>query len=450
MRRIGTAFLWAGGLALGVMAATLGIKYAFAFAILLVTPIALMIKPERGLNLLAAYAVIDFIFRTRGGMLSGIWDELLFILMIAVFFLHLLINNKGFPIKLTPLDMPIFVFFGISVFLLLVNSPEFHVALEGIRVILQYILWYFVAINIINHRNAVRKLLLVLIVIAVFLSLHGIYQYIIGVEIPTTWYDSKYETSMRTRVFSIIGSPNILGSLLVLMLPITLSFVLNERGWLRKLVYLGAMGAMALCLVFTFSRGAWLAFALSAVIYTLLKDRRLIVPMVLGVVVLLIAVPQIGDRIAYMLSPEYMASSARGGRIARWTAALEAVKTSPIFGVGLGRYGGAVAMRYIPGSFYADNFYLKTAAEMGMIGLSSFIYLLYRGCIESLRTIRELKDPKLYNMAVGIFAGLLGILAQNAVENVFEVPMMATYFWLLVAVLLSLRYVEAASQWEVK
>ena len=450
MKKVGIGFLWIGGLALGIIAAKLGLKYAFIFSILLITPIALIIKPERGLNLLAAYAVIDFVFRTRGGMLSGIWDELLFIVMIGVFLVHLLVKGEGFPFRLTALDVPIFVFFGISIFLLLVNSPELHVAMEGIRVILQYILWYFVAVNIIKDRNAVRKLLLVLVVIAVFLSLHGIYQYIIGVEIPTTWYDSKHETTMRTRVFSIIGSPNILGSLLVLMLPITLSFVLNERGWLRKLIYIGAMGAMALCLVFTFSRGAWLAFALSAAVYTLLKDKRLIIPMLLGVVVLLIAVPQVGDRIAYMLSPEYMVSSARGGRIARWTAAIEAVKTSPIFGVGLGRYGGAVAMRYIPGSFYADNFYLKTMAEMGIVGLTGFIYLLYRGCIESLKTIRGLKDPKLYNMAVGIFAGLIGILAQNSVENVFEVPMMATYFWLLVAVILSLRYIELAPQCEVK
>ncbi|MEW9121225.1 MAG: O-antigen ligase family protein [Thermotaleaceae bacterium] len=450
MKKMSTLLFLIGGLGLGIIAAKLGIKYAFALSILMIGPIAMMLKPTRGLYLLASYAVLDFVFRTQGGMLSGLWDELLFVGIVGLFLIHMLIQSKGFAIQLTNLDVPIFIFFGISIFLLLINSPELHIAVEGIRVILQYILWYFVAINIIKEPVAVKKILLILIVIGLILSLHGIYQYIIGVEIPTTWYDSKHETSMRTRVFSIIGSPNILGSLLVLILPITLSFVLNERGWLRKLLYLGAMGAMVLCLVFTFSRGAWLAFALSAVIYTLLKDKRLAIPMVLGGILLLVLVPQIGDRIAYMLSPEYMLSSARGGRIARWTAALEAVKTSPLFGVGLGRYGGAVAMRNIPGSFYTDNFYLKTMAEMGIVGVTAFLYLLYRGAIESLRAIRKLKDDRLHNIGLGIFTGLIGLLAQNAVENVFEVPMMATYFWILVAVILSLPSMEDKGHCEVK
>jgi undecaprenyl pyrophosphate phosphatase UppP len=39
----------------------------------------------------------------------------------------------------------------------------------------------------------------------------------------------------------------------------------------------------------------------------------------------------------------------------------------------------------------------------------------------------------------GLFIGILGIFFQNAVENVFEVPMMVVLFWGVVALALSYR-----------
>ena len=38
-------------------------------------------------------------------------------------------------------------------------------------------------------------------------------------------------------------------------------------------------------------------------------------------------------------------------------------------------------------------------------------------------------------MAIGLFSGAMGVLAQNFVENIFEVPAMVVYFYLAVALL---------------
>lgn len=429
------------GLIMGIISGKLGIYYGLILGGAFVFTISLMIKPHWSLYILAGYSIIDFIFRTTGGRIAGLWDELLLILMIVVYLINLIVTSQGFKYKLTSMDVPIISFFGISVFLLLINSPDLYIAVDGIRVILQFVIWYFLAVNMIKEKSTVKNLLIILILLTFFISLHGIYQYIIGVEIPSTWFDSA-ESGMRTRVFSIIGSPNILGGLMVLISPISLAFVLNEEKYIKKLVYFTMMMSMLLCLVFTFSRGAWLAFGFATIVFALLKDKRLIIPLILGTIVLLIAVPEIGSRMTYMLSPQYFASSARGGRIIRWTMAIETIKTSPLFGVGIGRYGGATAMRHIPGSFYVDNFYLKTMAEMGIVGFVAFAFLLYRVGIESLKTIRGVRDPEILNLSIGVFTGLLGVIAHNAVENVFEVPMMTSYFWILVAVMISFRYIS--------
>ena len=431
------------GLALGIVAGKLGLAYGVLLGGALAVGMGMLLRPSLGLYFLAGYAVLDYGFRITGGMLAGLWDELLFFGVVATYVGHLIVRGKALDYRLTALDVPIFIFAGVSIFLLLFNSPELHIAIDGIRVVIQYLLWYFVAINLIRDKLVAKRILNILLWTTVLISFHGIYQYVVGVEIPTSWYDSRFETSVTTRVFSIIGSPNILGSLLVLMIPINLAFVINEQRWVKKLLYFGGLLAMILCLVFTLSRGAWLAFALAALIYAIIKDKRLLIPLAVGGAIIMLAVPQIGDRIAYMLSPQYMESSARGGRIARWTMAIEAIKANPWFGEGIGRFGGATAMRHIPGSLYTDNFYLKTLAEMGIVGFTAFIYLLYRGCIEAARVLRQLKegqDRELFNLGVGIFTGLIGVLAHNGVENVFEVPMMSSYFWLLLAMIISFRY----------
>ncbi|MFW5648913.1 MAG: O-antigen ligase family protein [Candidatus Alkaliphilus sp. MAG34] len=423
------------GLILGIISGKIGICYGIVLGMAVIFMVSLVFKPHLSLYVLAGYSFVDYIFRYSGGLVSGLWDELLFIVMVGAFLINLIVTSKGFEYRLTSMDMPIIVFGGVSIFLLLINSPDMYIALEGARVMLQHIVWYFAAVNIVKDKNIAKNVIKLLILITFIISLHGIYQYIVGVEIPSSWYDSA-ESGMRTRVFSIIGSPNILGGLLVLVFPITLAFGFNEIKPFKKIIYFLMTMSMMLCLVFTFSRGAWLAFCFVAVVFAILKDKRLIIPIVIGVIVLVIALPEIGNRMLYMFSPVYFASSAKGGRIIRWVQAIETIKTGPLLGVGLGRYGGATAMRYIPGSVYTDNFYLKTMAEMGVVGFIAFIFMLYRVVIESLKTIRYAEDSDTTNISIGIFTGLLGVLAHNLVENVFEVPMMTSYFWLLAAIMI--------------
>jgi O-antigen ligase len=115
--------------------------------------------------------------------------------------------------------------------------------------------------------------------------------------------------------------------------------------------------------------------------------------------------------------------------------------------MGFGRFGGAVAARYeIAGTFYVDNFYLKTAVETGIIGIVSFLGLLISALRQGLRSIWMVQDKLLQDIGIGVFSGLIGVIAHNAVENVFEVPMMSTLFWILVAALVSMRYVEIPEQ----
>ncbi|WP_250277925.1 O-antigen ligase family protein [[Clostridium] colinum] len=399
---------------------------------------------------LCLYPFIDFILRSFAPSIASIWDELLFIAMFLIWGYKYLRYRDQEGFKQTPLDLLVILFLIAMIVVLILNSPDYKISLEGFRAVVQYILWYFVIIQLLKDTNGAKRLCLIFVIVVSLMAIHGVYQYIIGVEMPAGWVDSK-EAGVRTRVFSILTSPNILGSLMTLALPLTLSFgAISKNNKTKALFYILAL-MMVACLIFTFSRGAWIGFGVAILAYVFLKDKRLLIPVIILGLLAIVLVPGIANRITYMLSPEYIESSLRGGRLVRWLTGLQILKGTPLFGVGLGHFGGAVAINnnlsYLVGTemvetFYMDNYYLKTAVETGLFGLFAFVILMYQIIINSIRTIRITTDKISKELEIGIFAGLFGVIVHNFVENVFEVPMMTSCFWLLVAVLMHFWYIN--------
>ncbi len=395
------------------------------------------------LYLVVLYVILDWVFRQVAfTSLQGIWDELLFIFIVGVWMYRIAVD------RLRPqgssMLLPIILYGAVMIVLFLINSPSNVVALEGTRVMLQYIFWFFLGYNLLFTRVQAKGLADVFLLVCTLVALYGVYQYLTGVEIPLGWVDSK-ETSITTRVFSIIGSPNILGSLIILALPLAFTMYFTSSSSVKKLFYAGLLLPLALCLVLTYSRGAWLAFILEAVLLGLWVDRRIIIAMVLLAVLTPALMPTVYDRLAYMASPEYLVSSERGGRLGRWDKALDYWQTSPTVGVGLGEFGGAVAARYYPeDSFYADNWYLKVGTETGWIGLLATLLLFVIALRKARRSLDITSDDFLRCMGLGILIGMIGVLAHNCVENVFEVPMMASYFWFFLGIVLAFPYLSGS------
>lgn len=434
----------------GIFGAFLGIEKIIIFSLVLAMMGIVFANYQIIAYILCLYPFIDFVLRSFVPSIASIWDELLFIAMFLVWGYKYLKYRDQEGVKQTPLDLPVILFLIAMLVVFILNSPDYRISLEGFRAVIQYILWYFVIIQLLKDTKGAKRLCIIFVIVVSLMAIHGVYQYIIGVEMPAGWVDSK-EAGVRTRVFSILTSPNILGSLLTLALPLTLSFgVISKNIKTKSLFYFLAL-MMVGCLVFTFSRGAWIGFGVAILAYVFLKDKRLLVPVIILGLLAVVLVPGIANRITYMLSPEYIESSLRGGRLVRWITGLQILKGTPLFGVGLGHFGGAVAINnelsYLVGTemvetFYMDNYYLKTAVETGLFGLFAFVMLMYQIIVNGLRTIRITTDKVSKELEIGIFAGLFGVIVHNFVENVFEVPMMTSCFWLLVAVLMHFWYIN--------
>ena len=434
----------------GIFGAFLGIEKVLIF-LLILSIIGIVLADYHIIAYaLCLYPFIDFVLRSFVPNIASVWDELLFIAMFLVWGYKYLKYREQDGLKQTPLDLPVILFLIAMLVVFIINSPDYRISLEGFRAVIQYILWYFVIIQLLKDTKGAKRICLIFVIVVSLMAIHGVYQYIIGVEMPAGWVDSK-EAGVKTRVFSILTSPNILGSLVTLALPLTLSFgAISKNNKTKVLFYILAL-TMVGCLVFTFSRGAWIGFGVAILVYAFLKDKGLLIPVLIVGLLAAVLVPGIANRITYMLSPEYIESSLRGGRLVRWITGLQILKGTPLFGVGLGHFGGAVAMNndlyYLVGTemvetFYMDNYYLKTAVETGLFGLFAFVMLMYQIIVNGLRTIRITTDKVSKELEIGILAGLFGVIVHNFVENVFEVPMMTSCFWLLVAVLMHFWYIN--------
>lgn len=109
--------------------------------------------------------------------------------------------------------------------------------------------------------------------------------------------------------------------------------------------------------------------------------------------------------------------------------------------MGLGQFGGSVALSHkLNNTFSMDNYYIKTAVEMGLVGLIALIVLLYNTFIHCYRALSKIADQEQKDWAMGILAGLVCVILYNLTENMLEIPLLSSYFWMFAGIIMFLAY----------
>lgn len=404
------------------------------------------------LTVLGLYCGVDYVLRNvlSVPVLSSLWDEAL--LLVSFLWILRLRMDRPTPLedRTNPLDVPLLAFLALGFLLMNTVYDYYSISVDGYRATVQYMLWFFVVTRMLRDDRDFRTLYFAMVALATVIALHGIYQYIVAVPIPSNWTDQA-EQSVRTRVFSIFGSPNIMGDYMVMFAPMAAGLAYYLPKTWQKLLAWACAFAMCFACLFTMSRGAWVAMAVAVVLFCLLVDRRLFALLVVAAVAAMF-LPFVASRIGYLFTEQFAESTARGGRASRWHYGLNYLVESghPWLGLGLGMFGGAIAMQtkiidqwdY----FYLDNYYLKIMVEMGYLGFAFFVVLLAALVLIGLRCVRRsglihrAGGPRMQPLAAGILSGLCGVLAHCYFENIFEEPYMMAYFWMMAAMLVYLGF----------
>lgn len=346
------------------------------------------------------------------------------------------------PLSFKEIEMPI-VLFLLVMLISTFTSRNPGGSFRDLALHLGGLSFLFVMSNTVKDKESLNRIITVMVFSAFLVGLYGLYQYVVGVEVESAWLDVENNPGIRTRVYSVFNNPNILAEYLIMTIPLGISLFWFSKKLHKKIIFLGMSLVMSLSLIFTLSRGGWIGFAFSALIFILLVEKRLLlslIPISIGGLYLL---PQtILNRI---MSIGNLGDSSNAYRIKIWEITGEIIKDNPIAGVGFGhipfKETFETYIRTMP-TFHAHNTYLQTAAEIGIPGLIAFLFFLFILFKYAIVNLVNSEDHYIRIMTAGVISGLGGVLVHGGVENILYLPRIIFTFWIMISFIVTLSKIH--------
>lgn len=353
--------------------------------------------------------------------------------------------NEHSDLTKSNIDIPIILYLIIIV-ISTITSINFTGSLRDLALHLGGLSFVFVMVNSIKTKNAFNAIVTVLVLSATLVALYGLYQYVVGVEIDAAWLDVENNPDVRVRVYSVFHNPNILAEYLIMIIPLSVGLFWYTKKISKKIIFLGTTLIMVLAMLMTLSRGSWVGFAFSALVFILLLERRLllsVVPISLGAVYFL---PQsILNRI---MSIGNFADSSIAYRFTMWDITMDIIRDYPIAGVGFGhlpfKQVFETYIRTMP-IYHSHNTYLQTAVEMGIPGLLVFLFLLFVVFKYGILKLVKCDDRYIRILSASALSSLGGVLVHGMAENVLYLPRIIFTFWIIVGLILTLDRIRGGN-----
>lgn len=274
--------------------------------------------------------------------------------------------------------------------------------------------------------------------VSLLVSAIGIAQKVFGVTAEGIWVDPKQFPDIKVRVFSTLVNPNILAGYLVLVIAYSTAFFNQTKAYKKwRCLFLGTGLLAALCLLYTYSRGNWIACAVMLLAFCVLFCRKAFIPILGGGAA---ALALGGTAVLHRLE------SIQGGyggdtSIALRMAYLKSTKwIIEEFPWGVGWYGYRFV--YPTYNFYlADksvimyhchNIFLNVLAELGWQGLLVFLVIWFGIFFPAgWRLAYHGRSLWLKAMGRGYVLATVGIIIGGLTDHVYFNTQMGLLFWLL-------------------
>jgi len=238
--------------------------------------------------------------------------------------------------------------------------------------------WTLVVSGVLQSILAMVQFLNQQVVASKWLGMASQWPYNVGVVVieegPNRWL----------RAYGTFAHPNILGGFLVVCFLVALVLYLKHKPGLGKILSALSLVVILVGLFFSFSRGAWLGLALALAIYFIFNKNKLIdwirifVYLLLILLVLFFAYqPLVMTRLSGQQRLEVRSAEQRVELVSE---SKQMIKDHWLVGVGMGNYTNELyknnpdqeAWDYQP----VHNLFLLVWAELGIVGLVIFIFLV--------------------------------------------------------------------------
>ncbi|MBQ0010194.1 MAG: O-antigen ligase family protein, partial [Ruminococcus sp.] len=341
----------------------------------------------------------------------------------------------------TPVDATVLVF---ALFILFsgVVSRDARSSIPPTLVYLVTVCAYFIVKNLLCTPGIIRHAIRVSLFSMGIVSVLGIVEHYTGSALGSGWVDAEKFAYISGRAVSVFENPNVLGEYLILLLPMTVALIFESTRANAVFTSITAFLLGSACLVFTWSRGAWIGLAFALLLLCILSDHRTFSTVLLLSPLALLLVFAENTPVFSRLS---FGDSSSAYRMGIWRGVLAMLKGSSVSGFGIGET--VFVESYLPYAvggadvaYHAHSLYLQIVCAMGIFGLIAFLVFCLFFTVRHLSYARVGTDRKGRALCLAMFAGVSAFLTQGLAEFVFYNYRVTLFFWMIVG--LSVSYAD--------
>jgi len=331
--------------------------------------------------------------------------------------------------------------------------------------------WTFIYFNFVECMTTPKRLKIfmsVFLISATVIMLNGIVQKVFGIDLI------RHNPLMGGRISSTFRHPNNFGGYLVVIAPMILSFLFfyrsdkqmkNKSQFLWKAVTFTLFALALICLGLTMSRGAWVAFFAALILMSFFRPKFFYIPVLITLIFMTFFAPQMkayrdvslfSDSVAsekyavhpsnwYDLIKEKFSHFAGSGRKSFWAEAIHIIRKFPILGIGLNTYSQVAPEFKITWGGYPHNCYLQLTAEMGFVGLASFLWIFVILFRHALRHLKGVRNDFLSCLFLGSLMSLVGYLVHIALDTDFYEVQLGNLLWIVMGIIVAVYKIQSTS-----
>ncbi len=379
----------------------------------------------------------------------------IFMGLLIVSFLAKKILKKERLFTKTALDPPLILLFSIT-FLSIFYSPDLKDTIRGgIFRLLQYIFVFFIMAEEVRERKHIRNIVWSISLGLILTSANEIFQVLTGKD-----FIRGYATVINigiVRATSSFKDANTLGVYLSAISPLLLGLTMFYFKGKEKMFFVMVSLLALVGVVLTYSRPTILALYLILFFFGFVqKNKALITFMVIVTLVSMFIIPKSVKEWARQVEYNPLRLMCNDDRIAVYRNSLNMIKAHPLIGLGANtfmknyrfykekpEYRNVVTIDYI----YAHNNFLQMAAEIGLVGLGIFIWMLYKLFQETTEIYQKLGEPYLKIVSLSLVACLVAFLVNGLTESSLYSGRVAMIFWYLAGLAIGLKqFIHADKQ----
>jgi putative inorganic carbon (HCO3(-)) transporter len=307
-----------------------------------------------------------------------------------------------------PLFAPVIAWLGASVLSTLIGLNP-HDGAIFTTIIALGVIWHISVIRYYEQPNAAR---------AIYWSyiLSAIVACALAIGMVVTRIPAAQFTIANGRAVGTFVLPGELAGYLIVLLPVAYALARVARQRALRVASTVALALGAIAMVLTFSRTGWIGLACAIAFFVAFQARERRQGAVAGGAIVVAALAVVA-----MLFNERHNPSENYTRISIWQAAIGAIDRFPLTGAGPFGFSHLYPFVRLPDgdetAFHAHSMYLTILAELGIIGFSAFMWILWAFAAEMRRRIAAASMPA-RTLGLAIAAGLVGTLVQGLIDTV--------------------------------